>query len=45
MREIKQHWYMDSACSRHMTANKTLFLKVEEEKGGMVAFGAGKKVK
>ena len=34
---------MDSACSRHMTGNETLFLSLEEGKGGMVAFGGGKK--
>ena len=34
---------MDSACSRHMTGNKTLFLSLEEGKGGMVAFGGGKR--
>ncbi|XP_069145656.1 uncharacterized protein [Solanum lycopersicum] len=43
VRESKQQWYMDSACSRHMTRNKTLFLSLEEGKGGMVAFGGGKK--
>ncbi|XP_015158246.1 uncharacterized protein [Solanum tuberosum] len=43
VRERKQHWYMDSACSRHMTRDKTKFLSLEEGKGGMVAFGGGKK--
>ena len=36
---------MDSACSRHKTGNKTLFLSLEEEKGGMIAFDGEKRVK
>ena len=36
---------MDSACSRHMTGNKSKFLSLEEKEGGMVAFGGGQKGK
>lgn len=34
---------MDNACSRHMIAYKIKFLSLEEKKGGLVAFGGGKK--
>jgi len=39
----KQNWYMDSACSRRMTGDRTKFLSLEEKNGGLVAFGGGNK--
>ncbi|XP_049391443.1 uncharacterized protein LOC125855783 [Solanum stenotomum] len=43
VRESKQHWYMDSACSRHMTGDTSQFLPLKEGRGGIVAFDGGKK--
>ncbi|XP_022843115.1 uncharacterized protein LOC111366633 [Olea europaea var. sylvestris] len=34
-------WYLDSACSRHMCGNKSLFTTLDECNGGMVTFGDG----
>ncbi|XP_022866024.1 uncharacterized protein LOC111385832 [Olea europaea var. sylvestris] len=34
-------WYLDSACSRHMCGNKSLFTTLDECNGGMVTFGNG----
>ncbi|XP_022895332.1 uncharacterized protein LOC111409522 [Olea europaea var. sylvestris] len=34
-------WYIDSACSRHMCGNKTLFTTLDKCNGGMVTFGDG----
>ena len=42
MREKGKHWYLDSACSRHMTGNPNNFLSLKRVKGGKVAFGNGK---
>ena len=39
MREKGKHWYLDSACSRHMTGNQDNFLSLKRVKGGKVAFG------
>ena len=38
----QQQWYLDSACSRHMTGDKRSFLSLKNIKGGNVAFGNGK---
>ncbi|XP_070050361.1 uncharacterized protein [Nicotiana tomentosiformis] len=40
-----QIWYMDSACSKHMTRSKNHFLSLENLKGGNVSFGNEKKGK
>ncbi|XP_059302217.1 uncharacterized protein LOC132054184 [Lycium ferocissimum] len=32
-------WYLDSACSRHMTGDKNLFKSVTDFDGGLVTFG------
>ncbi|KAK8924196.1 hypothetical protein KSP39_PZI019371 [Platanthera zijinensis] len=32
-------WYLNSACSKHMTGNKEKFLSLEMKKGGVVTFG------
>ncbi|GAV84554.1 hypothetical protein CFOL_v3_27998, partial [Cephalotus follicularis] len=32
-------WYLDSGCSKHMTGNKSLFVKFESKEGGDVTFG------
>ena len=42
VREKGKHWYLDSACSRHMTGNQDNFLSLKRVKGGKVAFGNGK---
>ena len=41
----QQQWYLDSACSRHMTGDKRSFLSLKNIKGGNVAFGNGNVVK
>ncbi|KAA0067564.1 Retrovirus-related Pol polyprotein from transposon TNT 1-94 [Cucumis melo var. makuwa] len=38
-------WYFDSACSRHMTGNRSLFTELEECASGHVTFGDGAKGK
>ena len=38
----RQQWYLDSACSSHMTGDKRSFLSLKNIKGGNVAFGNGK---
>ncbi|XP_059279683.1 uncharacterized protein LOC132033660 [Lycium ferocissimum] len=35
----KGKWYLDSACSRHMTGDKNLFKSVADFDGGLVTFG------
>ncbi|XP_015075296.1 uncharacterized protein LOC107019261 [Solanum pennellii] len=42
VRRKQQQWYLDSACSRHMTGDKRSFLSLKNIKGGNVAFGNGK---
>ena len=42
MKRKQQQWYLDSACSRHMTGDKRSFLSLKNIKGGNVAFGNGK---
>nr|XP_010319962.1 uncharacterized protein LOC104647085 [Solanum lycopersicum] len=37
-----QQWYLDSACSKHMSGDKRSFLSLKNIKGGNVAFGNGK---
>ncbi|XP_037495513.1 uncharacterized protein LOC119370777 [Jatropha curcas] len=32
-------WYMDSACSRHMTGDRKQFTRLKKKKGGTVSFG------
>ena len=32
-------WYLDSACSNHMTRNTKLFVKLDENVKGTVSFG------
>ncbi|WRX28072.1 Integrase [Theobroma cacao] len=36
---MKQPWYMDSGCSRHMTEDEMLFAQLDKRKGGTVSFG------
>ncbi|GAV68908.1 hypothetical protein CFOL_v3_12411, partial [Cephalotus follicularis] len=38
-------WYLDSGCSKHMTGNKSLFVKYEPKEGGEVTFGDNAKGK
>ncbi|XP_049399948.1 uncharacterized protein LOC125864044 [Solanum stenotomum] len=37
-----KQWYLDNACSKHMTGHKSNFLSLKKFKGGNVAFGNGK---
>ncbi|KAF3625716.1 Ribosomal protein S8 family protein [Capsicum annuum] len=39
----KRHWYLDSACSRHMTSDKKKFLSLSKIDGEGVSFGNGKR--
>ncbi|KAL4364230.1 hypothetical protein GQ457_04G017140 [Hibiscus cannabinus] len=32
-------WYLDSGCSRHMTGDKSRFLELKYNSGGVVTFG------
>jgi hypothetical protein len=43
----KNHWYIDSGCSKHMTGDKSKFLTLSESKLGNVTFGndAPRKIK
>lgn len=36
-------WYLDSACSRHILGNKSLFNHLEPTNGDTIAFGDGSK--
>jgi hypothetical protein len=38
-------WYLDSACSRHMTGDKTLFKELKEGRSGNITYGDGSKSK
>jgi len=38
-------WYLDSDCSKHMTADKTLLKEVQMGKGGRIAYGDGSQSK
>ncbi|GAV71320.1 hypothetical protein CFOL_v3_14814, partial [Cephalotus follicularis] len=38
-------WYLDSGCSKHMTDDKSLFVKFESNEGGDVTFGDNAKGK
>ncbi|GAV83509.1 hypothetical protein CFOL_v3_26956, partial [Cephalotus follicularis] len=38
-------WYLDSGCSKHMTGDKSLFVKYEPKEGGEVTFGDNAKGK
>ena len=42
VRRKQQQWYLDSACSRHITRDKRSFLSLKNIKGGNVNFGNGK---
>jgi hypothetical protein len=37
------HWYLDNACSRHMSGDKYVFKHFNEYRGGSVTFGDGKR--
>ncbi|KAG5254226.1 Retrovirus-related polyprotein from transposon [Salix suchowensis] len=45
--EPREHgeWFLDSACSRHMTGDGTLFSSLTKAKGGKVTFGDNSKGK
>jgi hypothetical protein len=38
-------WYLDSACSRHMTGDKSLFKELKEGRSGNITYGDGSKSK
>jgi hypothetical protein len=38
-------WYLDSACSRHMIGDKTLFKELKEGRSGNITYGDGSKSK
>jgi hypothetical protein len=38
-------WYLDSACSRHMTGDKTLFKELKEGRSGNIIYEDGSKSK
>ncbi|XP_059428598.1 uncharacterized protein LOC132162380 [Corylus avellana] len=38
-------WYLDSACSRHMTGDKTLFKELKAGRSGNITYGDGSKSK
>ncbi|GAU16309.1 hypothetical protein TSUD_299410 [Trifolium subterraneum] len=40
---IKQSWYLDNGCSRHMTGNNTMFTTLNLKDGGLVGFGGNQK--
>ena len=42
---IKNKWYSDSGCSRHMTGDKEQFNKLDAKDGGHVTFGNNAKRK
>jgi hypothetical protein len=35
----KNHWYIDSGCSKHMTGDRSKFLTLSDSKSGNVTFG------
>ncbi|KAF3627650.1 hypothetical protein FXO38_28653 [Capsicum annuum] len=39
VKESKKHWYLDSACSRHMTSDQKKILLLSKISGGRVSFG------
>ncbi|XP_047249976.1 uncharacterized protein LOC124885769 [Capsicum annuum] len=43
IKETKKYWYLDSACSRHMTGDKKKFLSLSKIDGGRVSFGNEKR--
>nr|XP_016503306.1 PREDICTED: uncharacterized protein LOC107821380 [Nicotiana tabacum] len=43
--ELQRKWYLDSACSSHMTGDKNLFKEVTKIDGGSVKFGDDSKGK
>ncbi|XP_016549149.1 uncharacterized protein LOC107848958 [Capsicum annuum] len=42
VKESKKHWYLDNACSRHMTGDKKKLLSFSKISGGGFSFGDGK---
>ena len=42
---IKNKWYLDSGCLRHMTGDKEQFHKLDAKDGGHVTFGTMQKEK
>ncbi|XP_069143338.1 uncharacterized protein [Solanum lycopersicum] len=42
VRRKQKKWYLDSACPRYITGDKSNFLSLKNFKGGNVAFGNGK---
>ena len=36
---MKNHWYLDSGCSRHMTGDENQFTSLKPKDGGLVIFG------
>ena len=40
---MKQTWYLDSGCSRHMTSDESLFQEPDRNKSGNASFGDNSK--
>lgn len=38
-REEKNNWIIDSGCSNHITSDKSMFIKLQNFKGGLVKLG------
>lgn len=38
-------WYLDSACSKHMTGDRALFKDIQMSRGGRITFGDGSQAK
>ena len=44
-KDAHNKWYMDSACSRHMTGDRTKFTQLKMQNRGTVSFGDDSKAK
>jgi hypothetical protein len=38
-------WYLDSACSKHMTGDRGLLINIQMARGGRITFGDGSQAK
>ncbi|XP_057459283.1 uncharacterized protein LOC130749945 [Actinidia eriantha] len=45
VKSMKDHWYLDSGCSRHITGDKAQFTSLKPKDGGLVTFGDNSKGK